>query len=65
MANYRAIDLGNERHGELSGLAQRIDNELLCVARMWGAKKRRSRYGLDRCDVGGRLIGNFDFHREG
>ena len=62
MADYRTVGLGNERHGELSSLAQRVDNELFGVARMLGVQKRRNRYGLNCCNIGGSLANNLD-HR--
>ena len=62
MADYRTVGLGNERHGELSSLAQRVDNELFGVARMLGVQKRRNRYGLNCCNIGGSLASNLD-HR--
>jgi hypothetical protein len=62
VADYRTVSLGNERDGKLSGLAQRIDNELFSVARMLGVQKRGNRYGLNRCNIGGGLTSDLDFH---
>jgi hypothetical protein len=62
MANERTISLGNQRHGELSGFAQRLDNELFRVARMRGVEKRRNRYSSNRRNIGGALVCNLDFH---
>jgi hypothetical protein len=45
VAHYRTVNLGNERHGELFGHAQRVDNQLFCVARMLGVEKRGYGYG--------------------
>lgn len=63
MADYGTVSIGNERHGKLPGLAQRVDDELLSVARMWGVQKRGNRYGFNCCNIGGGLVSNLDSHR--
>ena len=63
MADYGTVNVGNERHGELPGLAQRVDDELFGVARMWCVQKRGNRYGFNGRNIGGSLVSDLDFHR--
>jgi len=64
VANYRISNLCHERHGQLSGLTQRVNNKLFRVAGVLRVQKRSNRYGSNCCNIGRRLIGNLNFHRE-
>jgi len=62
MGDYGASDVRDEGDGELSGLAQCVDDGMLGVARVRRVQKCGNRYGLDCSNIGDSLVSDLDVH---
>ena len=62
MPDNVTIGFGDQRHGELTRIAQRIHDEVLRVAGMRSIAKCRRSHGFDRQYVGGHFTADPDIH---
>jgi hypothetical protein len=62
VADHGTLGIRDERDGELSGLAQCVDDGLLGVARVWSVQKRGNRYRLNCSNIGSSLVPDHDVH---